>query len=112
MNVALTLLNLPERPDAIICYNDLMAFGAMLAMQRLGMTPGKHVALVGFDDIPESSLWTPSLTTVSIDARNIGRLAARVLLDKIANPHRVPRDIIVDPQLIVRESCGERMTES
>ncbi|RWD31007.1 MAG: LacI family DNA-binding transcriptional regulator [Mesorhizobium sp.] len=108
-DVALALLESSDRPDAIICYNDLMAFGAMLAMQRLGLTPGKQVALVGFDDIPESSLWTPSLTTVSIDARNIGRLAARVLLDKIANPHRTPRDIIVDAKLVIRESCGERM---
>lgn len=107
MKVAMDLLSLPERPDAIICYNDLMALGAMLAMQRLGLTPGKQVALVGFDDIPESSLWTPSLTTISIDARNIGRLAARVLLDKIANPQRVLRHIIVEPKLVVRESCGE-----
>jgi LacI family transcriptional regulator len=108
MDAALALLDLPNPPDAIICYNDLMAFGAMLAMQRRGITPGKEIAIVGFDDIPESSLWTPSLTTISIDARNIGQLAARVLLDKIANPRRAPRNIIVDPQLVVRKSCGER----
>ncbi|PBB52931.1 MULTISPECIES: LacI family DNA-binding transcriptional regulator [Mesorhizobium] len=107
MEAALVLLDRSDRPDAIICYNDLMAFGVMLAMQRLGLTPGKEVALVGFDDIPESALWTPALTTISIDARNIGRLAARVLLDKIANPSRTPRDIIVEPKLVIRESCGE-----
>lgn len=107
MEAALVLLANADRPDAIICYNDLMAFGAMLAMHRLGLIPGQDVALVGFDNIPESALWTPALTTVSIDARNIGRLAARVLLDKIANPSRTPRDVIVEPKLVIRESCGE-----
>lgn len=105
---ALKMLDREDRPDAIVCYNDLIGFGVMLAMQRLGLTPGREVALVGFDDIPEAELWTPPLTTVSIDAKNIGRLAARVLLDTIADPAKTSRDIIVNPKLIVRESAGER----
>ncbi|MDB5531075.1 MAG: hypothetical protein JWR51_4178 [Devosia sp.] len=111
LETILPILDRPDRPDAIICYNDLMAFGVMLAMQRLGLTPGKDVALVGFDDISESELWTPALTTISIDARNIGRLAARVLLDTIADPHKAVHDVIVQPRLVVRESCGERFAK-
>jgi LacI family transcriptional regulator len=112
LEIITPILDRPDRPDAIICYNDLMAFGVMLAMQRLGLTPGKEVALVGFDDISESELWTPALTTISIDARNIGRLAARMLLDTIAEPGKVGHDIIVQPRLIVRESCGERLSRA
>ncbi|MCR4265821.1 LacI family DNA-binding transcriptional regulator [Nitratireductor sp. ZSWI3] len=104
MSEALELLQREDRPSAIICYNDVMAFGVMLAMLKCGLTPGKEVAVVGFDNIPESSLWTPSLTTVSIDAQNIGRLAAAELLARISDPDRQRQRIIVQPTLIARES--------
>lgn len=100
------LLAAGEMPDAIACYNDIMAFGAMLSLTKHGISAGSDIAVVGFDDIPESKLWTPELTTVSIDAANIGRLAATELLDHIEDPSRTKQKIIVQPQLVVRGSSN------
>ncbi len=100
------LLNNPRQPDAIACYNDIMAFGSMLSLTKKNIVAGKDIAVTGFDNIPESSLWTPDLTTVSIDAANIGRLAAIELLDHIDDPTRTKQKIIVQPKLVVRGSSN------
>jgi LacI family transcriptional regulator len=107
MEAALHLLHRSQPPTAIFCYNDLMAFGVMLACMKEGLEPGKDLAVVGFDDIPESALWTPPLTTVAVDARSIGHLAASELLQRIDDPQRSKLDIIIEPRLVVRRSCGE-----
>ena len=106
MEVASTLLDARRRPTAIVCYNDLMAFGAMLAMFKRDLEPGRDMAVTGFDDIPESVLWTPSLTTMSIDAENIGRIAAGAILARIEDPDRAPERLIVQPRLTVRDSTA------
>jgi LacI family transcriptional regulator len=110
MNVALKFLSHRKPPTAIFCYNDVMAFGVMLAVLKLGLQPGRDLAVVGFDDIPESQLWTPPLTTIAIDPRNIGQLAANELLKRIDNPSTPNLSIVVEPRLVVRESCGEALT--
>jgi LacI family transcriptional regulator len=106
MEAALELLATTPRPDAILCYNDVIAFGAMLALQRLKIEPGREVSLIGFDDIPEASLWTPSLTTISIDPLRIGQLAAQALLAQVQDPTATPQKIIIEPSLVIRDSCG------
>jgi LacI family transcriptional regulator len=110
MDVALKFLSHRKPPTAIFCYNDIMAFGVMLAGIKLGLQLGRDLAVIGFDDIPESQLWTPPLTTVAIDPRNIGQLAANELLKKIDNPSSPNLSIVVEPRLVVRESCGEALT--
>jgi LacI family transcriptional regulator len=107
MDVALRFLSHRKPPTAIFCYNDVMAFGVMLAALKLGLQPGRDLAVVGFDDIPESQLWTPPLTTIAIDPRNIGQLAANELLKRIDSPSTPNLSIVVEPRLVVRESCGE-----
>jgi LacI family transcriptional regulator len=82
----------------------------MLAVLKLGLQPGRDLAVIGFDDIPESQLWTPPLTTIAIDPRNIGQLAANELLKRIDNPSTPNLSIVVEPRLVVRESCGEALT--
>lgn len=106
MEATLALLSRDKNVDALVCYNDVVAFGALLALQRLHLTPGRDISLIGFDDIPEASLWTPSLTTVAIDPVRIGRLAATELLQHVADPETERREIIIEPQLVVRDSCG------
>jgi LacI family transcriptional regulator len=98
------ILNNENPPTAVACYNDVMAFGAFLTLYKKGLIPGKDIALAGFDNIPEASLWTPALTTVSIDAKNIGRLAAAEILHHIGEPDRPKQKIIVQPKFIARES--------
>ena len=101
-----TLLELPGPPTAVLCYNDIVAFGVMLGLQASGLTPGRDVAVIGFDDIAEAGLWRPALTTVAISPRQIGEEAARLLLERIAAPDAAARQIILQAKLIVRQSCG------
>jgi len=106
-----TLVDRAEPPTAVLCYNDIVAFGVMLGLQASGHTPGRDVAVVGFDDIAEAALWRPALTTVAISPRQIGEEAARLLLERIAAPNAAARQVILRPKLIVRESCGAALTK-
>jgi len=101
-----TLLESADPPTAVLCYNDIVAFGVMLGLQASGYTPGRDVAVIGFDDIAEAGLWQPALTTVALSPRQIGAEAARLLLERIAAPDSAARQVILRPKLIVRQSCG------
>lgn len=96
----------PQDPTAVLCYNDICAFGVMLGLADRGLTPGRDVAVVGFDNIAEAALYRPALTTIAIGARRIGEEAASLLLRRIKNPDDPPETIVLPPQLIVRSSCG------
>ncbi|MFG1427444.1 LacI family DNA-binding transcriptional regulator [Roseixanthobacter glucoisosaccharinicivorans] len=93
-------------PTALVCYNDIVAFGVMLALSERGLEPGRDVAVVGCDDVAEAGLHRPALTTFTTDPRVVGREAAKQLLRRIENPSRPPEQIIVPPRLIIRQSCG------
>lgn len=93
-------------PTAILCYNDICAFGVMLALGDRNMVPGRDCAVVGFDDIAEAAYSRPGLTTIGIPPREIGVEAARLLLRRIKDPQGGPERIMLAPQLVVRESCG------
>jgi LacI family transcriptional regulator len=96
----------PGDPTALVCFNDPVAFGATLGLFRAGRRPGCDVAVTGFDDIRGAAVWHPPLTTVRVAAGDIGTAAARVLLDRIADPAAPPRREVLPPTLIVRGSCG------
>jgi LacI family transcriptional regulator len=102
------LLRAPRRPTALLCFNDAVAFGAMFGVQSIGLLPGRDVAVVGFDDVDEAALSRPTLTTVAVTPRKIGEEAAGLLLERIEHPESPPRQIVLPPQLMVRESCGGR----
>jgi LacI family transcriptional regulator len=100
------LLQLPGMPTAALCFNDMVAIGAMQALSAAGKTPGQDFALVGFNDVAEAALCRPALTTVATTPGKIGEIAADLLLDRIAHPTQPNRKLILRPRLIVRESCG------
>jgi LacI family transcriptional regulator len=99
----------PDDPTAVICHNDLCAIGVMLGLADRGLAPGREVAVIGFDNIPEGALHRPALTTVAIGAREIGREAAELLLRRITSPEGEPETIILPPKLVVRASCGAQL---
>ena len=107
VNQAAQLLDLSEPPTAIIAGNDLMAFGAMSAAQQRGLQVGRDVAIAGFDDIPMAETAHPPLTTVHQPIYKIGRMLAEMLIKIIRNEPVPSRQIILQPQLMVRRSCGE-----
>ncbi len=99
------LLALEQPPDAVFCFNDLMALGAIRTLHKAGYRIPEDIAVVGFDDIEEGHFSTPSLTTIAPDKRMIGERAVSFLLGRI-NGTRTgqPEQVEVPFQLIVRES--------
>lgn len=92
------------KPTAVVCFNDLVAFGMMTTLRRAGIEPGPDMAITGYDDIDGADARTPALTTVGAQPDKIGRLAALTLLRQIAGD-RVPNTpIVIEPELRVRES--------
>jgi LacI family transcriptional regulator len=100
------LLRGESPPSAVLCFNDVVAFGALLALQRHGLQPGKDLALIGFDDVEEAALWYPPLTSVAVSPRRLGREAAQVLLDRIEHPDRPAVEVLLPTTLMVRATCG------
>ncbi len=78
-------LFLKEKPTAIFAANDQMAFGAVRAVEEMGLDVPGEVSVVGFDNIPFSSYSTPPLTTIDIPKYQIGAAAMGMLIDRIAN---------------------------
>lgn len=90
--------------DALICGNDLMAAGALRYLSEENIEVPAKIAVVGIDNTELASLVKPTLTSVDLLAEKRGELAAKLLLDRIANPKRAPKTIVVEPELIVRGS--------
>jgi LacI family transcriptional regulator len=95
--------------DALFCYNDLMAIGAIVACNHKDLSIPGDVGLVGFDDISMSALISPSLTTVRIAQYDLGKLAASLLLDRLQGRETEPRKITFPTELQIRNSCGTKV---
>ncbi|UQR66659.1 LacI family transcriptional regulator [Bradyrhizobium sp. C-145] len=104
MAQVLELLDLPEPPTAVVCFNDIVAFGAMLGLRSLNLTPGEDFSVVGFDDIAEATLWRPALTTVAIPRANVGKVATQLLLQRISNRDGPYKSTLIPTELIVRDT--------
>src|SRR5208282_2767731 len=93
-------------PTASVCFNDVVAFGVMLGLRQRGREPGRDFAVVGCDDLAEAALWTPALTTIRIQSGAMGEAAAQLLLDRMADLSAPRREVVLQPELVVRESSG------
>jgi LacI family transcriptional regulator len=101
-----TLLDRSDPPTGILCFNDIVAIGAIHALAHCGLAAGEDMAVIGFDDVAEAAHMTPALTTVAVDTVGLGEEAARMLLRRMeAGPAR-PETHIGEARLVVRESCG------
>jgi DNA-binding LacI/PurR family transcriptional regulator len=100
-----TLLDSGARPDALFCFNDLLAHGAMRGLHELGVRVPDDIAVVGFDNDVQGQFSIPSLTSVAPDKGRIAALALSALAERLdaASPP-APRDLIVPHELVVRES--------
>lgn len=103
------LLERRERFSAIFAANDLMAIGAMEELRHRGRRIPHDVAVVGFDDITFASLVEPRLTTVAQPKYRMGCLAMERLLHLLGGGDRRPRRLVLEPKLVVRDSCGVRL---
>jgi DNA-binding LacI/PurR family transcriptional regulator len=89
---------------ALVVGNDQMALGAMRALREHNLHVPGDVSVVGFDDIPEAAYFEPPLTTVRQDFSQLGEIGVRYLISRIRQPDEPPKQHIIFPQLIVRDS--------
>jgi DNA-binding LacI/PurR family transcriptional regulator len=89
---------------ALFAYNDISALGAIRAFQEAGMRVPLDISVIGFDDIQGAAYSNPSLTTVRQPLAEMGRIAAKALLERIEGKKDGPREIAIEPSLIVRQS--------
>lgn len=99
------LLRQTKAIDVIVAANDAMAFGAMQALRKHGLSVPFDVRVVGFDDIPQSSSTIPSLTTIKQDLIALGSLAAQRVLELIEGA-QLEELSYVATQLVIRKSCN------
>lgn len=103
---ARALLSREPRPDAIFCYSDLLAMGAMRAVFDAGLRVPEDVAIIGIDDIEEGRYARPSLSTVSLDTPFIARHAVSRILARIDEPDSPAEQVVAPHILVPRESTG------
>lgn len=104
-------LTLPDRPTAVLCFSDLVAWAVVRVARELGLSVPRDVSVVGFDDSVLSRTVTPSLTTVRQDLVAKGRATARAIEHALAAQRpgaaaAEPDHVLVPTQLVVRESTG------
>ena len=89
---------------AIVAFNDMSAIGAIRALQDFGLRVPEDVSVIGFDDINAASFNNPRLTTIRQPLSNMGRIAAQCILNRIHGSEPFRKQIVVEPELMVRES--------
>jgi LacI family transcriptional regulator len=99
------LLSLPEPPTAVFAANDVTAMRAIAAAQARGLTVPDDLSVVGFDDIPDATLSTPSLTTVRQPLQAMGEAAMRMLLDILEGKEHL-QHVRMDTEFVVRASTA------
>ena len=91
---------------AILCANDMLAVGALKALKEHHLRVPRDVSLIGINDMETVRYLDPMLTTVAIPVDEMGKIAGKLLIDRIEGGHNIPVKAILPYQLIVRESCG------
>ena len=97
-----------RRPQAIVCGNDEMAIGALIALRASRLRVPADVAVTGFDDIAATHHLRPALTTVRQPMRELGEQSVRILLARISDPAVPPQSVVLPTKLVIRRSCGCR----
>jgi DNA-binding LacI/PurR family transcriptional regulator len=94
--------------SAAFVASDVVALGAISALQERGLNIPQDVAVVGFDDVPYARFMNPPLTTINVPAQNMAELACETLISLIASGDLSPRRLVLPTELVVRESCGAK----
>lgn len=100
------LMKLEGKPTAIFACNDIMAIGAISAARELQITIPEDLSIIGFDDIALASLMVPQLTTIAQPKRLLGETGAKLLLQKIRNESEGSEEVVLQPELVVRQSTA------
>jgi LacI family transcriptional regulator len=90
---------------ALVCHNDMVAFGALQACAELGRSVPQDVAVVGYDDVPMAALVSPPLTTIKVSPHAIGSQAMRMLLERIHEGGSAHARFVMPVEIVIRESA-------
>lgn len=107
-DTALALLNQSDRPDAIFTSNSLLTAGALQAIRGCKLKVPDDVALVGFDETTWGALVDPPISLIAQPTEEIGRTATELLFQRIKDPTRSPKTVILKGTLIARGSSAKR----
>lgn len=99
------VLRISPRPTAIVCYNDATALAVVLSLRRLRIAVPETVSVVGYDDVQFAAALSPALTTVRQPKYELGRAAAELLLNE-ADPDHRHRQVVFQPELVIRDSTA------
>ena len=103
-SAASQLLGASEKPDAVFCAADVFAISLIKAAKRYSLRVPEDIGVVGFDNIEVASMANPGLTTINQPSYQIGFTAGETLFEKIVAPSSRPRSILLDTELIARDS--------
>jgi LacI family transcriptional regulator len=101
------LFSLPERPTAVVCFNDLVAIGALNAATAAGLRVPEEVSITGWDDLPVAAWEICRLTTVRQSMNEMARAAARLIVERVERRAPAePRHVLFEPELVMRATLG------
>jgi DNA-binding LacI/PurR family transcriptional regulator len=93
-------------PDAVVCFNDLLALGLLRGLAEAGVRVPDDIAVIGVDDVEDGRYVRPSLSTVALDKRQIADAAVELLAARVAGDDAPPRTVTAGHRLVVRESTA------
>ncbi len=105
-DAALSLLSRTPRPTAIFVANNQMLIGVMQAVAQMGLSVPRDVSIASIDDFPWAEAFMPALTTVRQPVDRMAGAALESLLSRIRGDTRPPQRIVMEPELVVRQSCA------
>ncbi len=100
------LLSRPNRPDAILAFNDIITFAAFTAIKQMGLTIPDDVALIGFTDDAHAAYVTPRMSAIEDQSHEMGATACQLLLKSIGGDKTIYRER-VPQQLVIRETSAK-----
>jgi len=105
-------IDVNDLPECFIVANDSMAVGVLRAFYELSIRIPDRVSLISFNDIPQAKFTTPALSTLKIHSEQMGVVAVKTLMDRIANERVVPCKVSIATQLVIRDSFKSMKTNA
>lgn len=100
------VLEHPEVPSAVFCYNDIVALGVLRAIKEHDLRVPEDIAVIGFDDLPTSAYYEPPLTTMHVFQSESGKSGVELLMRMMKKEITNDEDIQIEPEIVIRKSCG------
>ncbi len=108
-DLARSILAAAERPTALFTGNNMLTLGALRAIRDEGLRIPDDIAIVAFDDLDWMTLMQPQLTVAAQPTYELGRTAAKLLFSRIADHNRARQEVVLQPEIIVRQSCARHI---